>query len=294
MKNKLQLIATQGLPGSGKDYWCEQVMKEQPNVYKRINKDAIRFLLDFSVWSGSNEKFIVKARDVLIELALQNGKSVICTDTNFNLSHITRFKEIAEKYKAEFFIQDFTQVPFETCIERDRTRSASVGKGVILQMWAKYLKPKPVEYIEGLPDAIIMDLDGSLCIFGNANPYERNFLEDKINPSLKMILEWKRVAENKYPKTELILVSGRKDIYRDQTEQWLKNNDVDYDFLYMRKTAPEGQNEPKDTIVKKEIYDTYINGKYNILGVFDDRPQVVRLWKSLGLFVFDVGDGVEF
>ena len=28
--------------------------------------------------------------------------------------------------------------------------------------------------------------------------------------------------------------------------------------------------------------------------VFDDRPCVVRLWRSRGLFVFDCGNGVEF
>ena len=41
------------------------------------------------------------------------------------------------------------------------------------------------------------------------------------------------------------------------------------------------------------IYAIYnhINGKYNVLGVFDDRDQVVSVWRSLGLTCFQVNWG---
>jgi hypothetical protein len=54
----------------------------------------------------------------------------------------------------------------------------------------------------------------------------------------------------------------------------------------MRKTGDKRQ----DAIVKQEIYDTKIKGKYNILAVFDDRPQVCRMWHQNGLPLFKVGD----
>jgi hypothetical protein len=56
---------------------------------------------------------------------------------------------------------------------------------------------------------------------------------------------------------------------------------------------PEGSME-KDTVVKKALYDEHIKSRYNVLGVFDDRPCMVRLWRSLGLFCFDCGNGIEF
>ena len=39
----------------------------------------------------------------------------------------------------------------------------------------------------------------------------------------------------------------------------------------------------------------HLKNNYNICMVFDDRPQVVKIWRKLGFFVFDVNQsGVEF
>ena len=52
----------------------------------------------------------------------------------------------------------------------------------------------------------------------------------------------------------------------------------------MRKT----DDSRKDSIIKKEIFLEHIDKEYNVMSVFDDRPQVIRMWRDLGLFVFDV------
>lgn len=49
-----------------------------------------------------------------------------------------------------------------------------------------------------------------------------------------------------------------------------------------------------DTIVKRELYENNIKGKYNVLFCVDDRPKVVRMWKEQGLQVMCLGDGFEF
>ena len=46
-----------------------------------------------------------------------------------------------------------------------------------------------------------------------------------------------------------------------------------------------------DAIVKREIYEQQIRGKFNVHCVFDDRQSVVDLWRSLGLSCFQVADG---
>lgn len=84
----------------------------------------------------------------------------------------------------------------------------------------------------------------------------------------------------------IILVSGREELYRQQTEDWLYNNRIDYDTLYMRQSG----DRRKDDVVKKEIYENQIRGKYNILFVLDDRPRVCRMWYQLGLTVLKIGD----
>ncbi|MGH7203736.1 MAG: AAA family ATPase, partial [Candidatus Levyibacteriota bacterium] len=48
----------------------------------------------------------------------------------------------------------------------------------------------------------------------------------------------------------------------------------------------------KDAVVKKELYETHISGKYEVLFVLDDRDQVVEMWrKDLGLPCFQVDYG---
>lgn len=50
-----------------------------------------------------------------------------------------------------------------------------------------------------------------------------------------------------------------------------------------------------DEIIKKEIYDNHIKDNYNVLGVFDDRLKVIRMWEKEGLFVFNCNQGnIEF
>jgi len=45
----------------------------------------------------------------------------------------------------------------------------------------------------------------------------------------------------------------------------------------------------KDAIIKKEIYHKYIEPNYNINAVFDDRNQVVDIWRlELGLPCYQV------
>jgi hypothetical protein len=49
----------------------------------------------------------------------------------------------------------------------------------------------------------------------------------------------------------------------------------------------------KDTIIKKEIYENDIKNNYNVLSVYDDRLSVCEAWHELGLFVFNVNQGMR-
>lgn len=93
---------------------------------------------------------------------------------------------------------------------------------------------------------------------------------------------------------ELYVVSGREDQFREVTEQWLSDNDLaTYNALYMRKTG----DYRSDDIVKREILLTKFLTKFkkdDIVCVFDDRPRVIRMWRSEGIPVFNCGDGTEF
>jgi hypothetical protein len=131
----------------------------------------------------------------------------------------------------------------------------------------------------GKQKAIICDLDGTLALL-NRDPYDASQCElDTLNVPVAKIL---RLYDG-----SVILVSGREDKYKPQTVKWLDTHEVSYDQLYMRKSG----DFRKDFIVKKEIYDQYIKDNYDVEWVFDDRDQVVKLWREMGLTCFQVAYG---
>jgi predicted kinase len=287
----MKLIMTKGLPGSGKSTWAKElvnrgVTKLNP-AYKRINKDELRRMLDNGVHSKENEKFIVNARNSLVEAALKKGYNVIVDDTNLAPKHEIVLRDYAEVLGAEFEIKDFTDVPIEQCIANDLKRLESVGEAVIRKMHRDFLAPQaprmasPVpKYIEGLQDAILCDIDGTLALFGDANPFRRDFSKDQVNEPIANLV----AMYSEYPR---FLLSGRSDEFREVTSKWLDDNGIPYTALFMRKKG----DVRKDSIIKEEIYRKEIEGKYNVLFVLDDRNQVVELWRSLGLTCLQVAPG---
>ena len=275
----LKVIVTVGLPGSGKSFFAKQLIDNNPGQYKQINKDELRLMLDNSKYSKDNEKFILKVRDQLILMGLESGKNIIISDTNFGGSHMENIIKLV-RGKAIVEIKDFTDVPLETCIERDLKRDNSVGEKVIRKMYNQYLKPeiKNVEYVEGLKDIVICDLDGTLCLLNGRNPYDASTCDnDILNEVVYSIIKDRNV----------IFVSGREDKYKSQTINFLLKHDLEKFPLFMRKSG----DMRKDSIVKEEIYNQYIKGKYNVLFTLDDRDQMITLWRGLGLVCLQVADG---
>jgi len=232
-------------------------------------------------------------------LAVLNGWNVIIDDTNLHPKHeqnirneVDLLNEIHSHHGKEnkdkmikVEIKDFIDVPLDECIKRDQKRANYVGEKVIRQMYRQFLQPKAPEivYNKDLPSVVICDLDGTLALFGDNNPYDRNFLEDKVNSSVYSILD-------KFSKDgiKIILVSGRNNKYRLQTEEWLRENGISYDELHMLRN--DGDNR-KDIIIKQETYDQHIKDKYNVIFILDDRGQVVQYWRSIGLTCLQVAFG---
>ena len=82
----------------------------------------------------------------------------------------------------------------------------------------------------------------------------------------------------------ILIVSARMDNRRHITEAWLEKHGINYHGLYMRKA----KDTRKDDIIKKEILDKILSEGYTIVGAFDDRKRVKRMWVENGIFVFDV------
>lgn len=283
------LIMTKGLPGSGKSTWAREQVKKGNYTVQRINKDELREMIDVGKHGKHTEKHIIHYRDAFINIALAAGKTVIVDDTNFAPVHQARLAEIAKEHNVPLIVQSFLDVPVEECIKRDLRRDKSVGKDVIMKMYNQYLN-KPAEKVPfnpSLRSCIICDLDGTLALFGDANPYERDFMQDQVNQPVATVLERFTDSPSVPDNMKIILFSGRSAKFEQQTRVWLERNAIEYDQLHMR---PENDSR-KDSVLKQEMYDTYIKGKYNVLFVLDDRNQVVDMWRQNGLTCLQVAPG---
>lgn len=90
------------------------------------------------------------------------------------------------------------------------------------------------------------------------------------------------------PYIEIIFITGRSEKWREHTVEWLKRQGCLHPvYLLMR---ADGDHRP-DYEIKKEIYDEHIKDKFNVLGVFEDRDQVVQMWRNMGLTCYQVADG---
>lgn len=282
-----KIIMLKGLPGSGKSSWAKQKVAENGN-YIRVSKDDIRGTM-FVNWTPKKEKSVLRIRDALIREGIGMGKNVIVDDTNLNPVHELHLKELAKELGVPFETnQSFLKVSVEECIERDLKREKSVGQRVIYKMYYNYLAVKSDDRLEknNKRRCVICDIDGTLAHnLGGRNIYDyTRVIEDTSDPFVCAVVDALDFTFGDYY-LDVIIVSGRDDNCREETEKWLENNDIPYDRLFMRETGDKRD----DAIVKEEIYKKYIEPDYCVLGVIDDRPKVARMWRSLGLETLQAG-----
>ena len=91
-------------------------------------------------------------------------------------------------------------------------------------------------------------------------------------------------AENGFT---IIIFSGRSDKTKFTTRSWLSNNRVPFHKLVMR---DEVRHFVPDNTLKKQFLNEHVDIN-DVFLVVDDRQQVVDMWRSLGLTVFQVAKG---
>lgn len=274
-----------GLPGSGKSTWALKQCASNPNVI-RVNKDDIRAALAKTgwTWSREHEKDVIRERDLTITSALVSGYDVISDDTNFARKHRERPKWLAEQHGATF-VEKFFNVDVEEAIRRDAAREHPVGAAVIRGMAKQYLPPPIVPYVidSALSWCVMCDLDGTAALIGARSPYDGGSCHlDAPNRPVHRTLDL--FSSHGYM---IVYMSGRDDAHFDKTMKWLSDHRFPEGELHMRKTG----DARKDFVVKGELFDAHVRGRYNVMMVLDDRDSVVAYWRSLGLTCFQVAKG---
>jgi predicted kinase len=299
-KESLHVIFTKGIQASGKSTWaCEFVKNHQD--YKRINRDSFRFMLSDYTFDDRNEKLVTKLEDDATYRLIDEGYNLVLDNMHLNKksldTKIRDIKQYCEQIPIDFLyeIKEFPITLGEAVI-RDAKRERPVGKNVIKSTWQKYeielkqmierAKPK-VEIDNKLPWCVLCDIDGTLSNSSQRRIFdETSAYNDLVIEQVKIILQ--SVSNNNRSNGSkvcpyIFIVSGRKDSCYGLTYDWISDSGIPCKNLFMRKA----EDNRKDTIVKSEIYEEHIKGKYNVLAVFDDRPSVIDMWTKKGLFVFN-------
>jgi len=142
---------------------------------------------------------------------------------------------------------------------------------------------------------VIFDLDGTLALID-----KRREISTKDNGKM----DWSKffdpdMVDLDDPNTPVItmanllssqyhiwILSGRSDVTQDATLDWLRKHNVHFDYLQMR---PQNHLYMADNDLKQMWLDSI--GVENVAMVFDDRQQVVDMWRQNGLTTFQVADG---
>jgi len=286
-----------GISASGKSTWAtDYVHRHNDTVI--VSRDSIRAMFwgrnDVVYYNhprlSEREPEITRVQFSLIQMSLDNGKSVIVDDTNLSLSVINSFLKAFADYDIDF--KQF-EIPFEDAVQRDAGRARTVGRQVLQEQSERYqilkksfdfqtkkaIIPDLILQNKTDPKAYVFDLDGTLA----SNDTGRSFYD------------WKRVGEDGIRECvsncakalsrdyKIIICTGRDACCREQTTEWLSRYAIPYEELHMR---PE--NDCRTDFKVKEDMWRDICSRYNIIALFDDRQQVVDHGRRLGLQVFQV------
>lgn len=200
---------------------------------------------------------------------------------------------------------------------RDMARGAGLDKGRALANKETYYPPRwspggpgadPYRVVQddSLPKAIVCDLDGTLSLLNGRNPFDASTCDNDL-PNVPVIECVKAMHAQGYA---VLFTSGREDRYREPTVRFIERHvralvtrttysvstmeDVTFEVedvipyqLFMRPTG----DQRKDSVVKTELFEQNIAGKYNVVFCLDDRNQVVDNWREMGLTCFQCAPG---
>jgi predicted kinase len=304
------LTICRGLSGSGKSTWA----RSQNAVV--VSRDDLRAALFPSVSESeyykapkdvmsARENFVTKAEHDAIKRALNAGFDVISDNTNIEMRYVNAIAKVGYACGADVEVKVF-EVGAVEATRRNNARAASGGRNVPLEAivrQAERFKPgakvveKPVERVytgtPGKPDAFMYDLDGTAYHMGDKRePYDHNVDVDDVDDTVRLVVN--SMCDNSLGCGTMFAVamSGRKEATRPLTETCLKRDAIWFDDLFMR----ADDDNRSDDLVKHDLFWEHVAPNYNVRFAIDDRAQVCRMWKRIGIKVFNVAgmDDGEF
>ena len=322
MADTARLTILRGLPGSGKSTHARAMERALGAVV--LSRDSMRDMLHPSGHEGvltSVEENIISdtLRAIAVRL-LGEGREVVIDATNLRDKYVREWARVAHGRGHRFDIGDFRGTALQVCLERNAQRERPVPEEVIRDMHQRFVKgrdfladnqritnevlagidakpelePAP-EYDPRLLDAYIFDLDGTLALKHESRDIydaSKAYLDYPNKPVVNIlnVLAFDDCTADRRAGEVTIYCTARHEQDRAATVAWLERHtpfDPEHgDLLLMRQ-----EKGVKDSKIKLDLYNEHIRGKYNVLGIWDDRQQVVDMWRELGLQVYQVAPG---
>jgi phosphoglycolate phosphatase-like HAD superfamily hydrolase len=146
--------------------------------------------------------------------------------------------------------------------------------------------------MNGTRDCYIFDIDGTLAdvshrlhlIATKPKKWDAFFAASADDRAIAHICD---LARHLSKVATVIFVSGRSDAVRVETEEWLERETGVRGPLYMRRA----HDRRPDYIVKAELLDHILEEGYRPIMAFDDRDQVVKMWRAKGVPCAQVAEG---
>lgn len=131
--------------------------------------------------------------------------------------------------------------------------------------------------------AIIVDVDGTISENVIGRPWygkgaAKGMLEDKPYTN---IINMIRSYCDKYELDLLILTGRHKGAEEKATLEWLNNNWLNPDKIFVR----DLKDYSKTAVYKEKVYEEKIKPFYDIVMVFEDNNSCVQMFRSKGLLV---------
>lgn len=293
-----------GAPCSGKSYFSSLISKHDDHT-KVVSRDQIRDMLNDHSQNKQTEDLVTKIeKDMIMDIVDHSDFDLILDNTHYRLQYVRQALDLIQKCKKMVKVKliDFSDCDFELIEKRMSLRERKVDlsktkkihetcrmnakevRKLVNNFKKEETKSTMLKYVRrDLQRAIIVDIDGTLAHKHDRNAYDyQKADQDSCDEVIaELVNQFHRL------RYVVIIVSGREDSAREITKEWLKNNCIDYHYLYMRKN----KDMRKDAVVKKEIYDQFIKDEYAVLFVLDDRNQVVEMWREIGLKCLQVQEG---
>lgn len=245
--------------------------------------------------------------------ALNKEQSIVVDRMNFSVEQRKRYIPPVESgYIVECVVLHQNR---ETCLERMQLRpkhptitNMQQAGSALHTFFKNYQKPTKEEgfhevsflYPEVFGNCIIVDIDGTIADLSHRLHFIKtegkkkdwkSFLSNCEHDEPKEdVIRLIQSVKNGYHNhsVNVVLCSGRGDEYRDKTQNWLQMHFNRYNHLFMRERADYRE----DYIIKEIILDFEIMTRYNnIIVAFDDRDQVVKMWRSRDILCMQVASG---